>query len=147
MDQTKSIELRELVMALETDGSIMLISKGKKRYYCPRIQFTGSQIEVVDYVKKILDRFVKTYAKIHQNPNALGKRSLNHVWAEGNKNLEPLLKILQNKMISSKRNKQVELLLEWIELRRDWRKKSYSLRCNEIIKEVSKLNKGETKIE
>lgn len=134
-------------MALETDGSVMLISKGKKRYYCPRIQFTGSQEEVVDYVKAILDRFVKTYNKIHQSRNALGKRSLNHVWAEGNRNLEPLLKILKGKMISSKRNRQIDLLLEWIELRRDWRKNPYSRRCNEIIKEVSKLNKGETKIE
>jgi len=144
-DGMKKVDLRELVMALETDGCICLISKGRKRYYCPRIAFVGAEEEVVDFVKLLLEKAqVHVYNKIGQSANALGRRDLFHIWAEGNANLEPLLKMLEGKMISSKRNRQVKLLLEWIDLRRDWRHISYSPRCDVIIKEVSRLNKGES---
>lgn len=149
MDNPKSKEIwvRELVMALETDGAVMLVSKGRKRYYCPRIQFTGAQEELVDYVKNLINKKAKTYEKVCQSRNAWGKKDLYNVWAEGNANLEPLLKVLKGQMISRRRQRQIVLLLEWIELRRNWRKIKYSPRCDEIIIEISKLNKGETKID
>ena len=107
---------------IDGEGCIGLWSRGGSREheYRPGLRIANTSREIIDALCSILDRLNVSYHITHYKPRKETQKEYWNITVEGFKRLKNLLPVIKDALVSKKQ--QADLVWEWVQSRRPWRR-------------------------